>query len=448
MDLEIRKKLAMLRKEDRCINWNKESEIIILDKEDYHNKLAEIRSTYTRIKCIDILKCRRETFSDKTYDEYVPKRYRKRQHRIYVCENKEKRIYKIYVSDKYGRDLKLNAGQNAYDKVREHFLKRNNLGERGLSVAFGTTPYEWRICCLAPIYYVNPLAQTYIPERLKIIKCNSIDGCSQYPTGLSGKLPTSDGYKEINGTVKPTSEFPFALYIKSGHVAVYNEFDSHDWKDIDKFFPVFTNEIRKSEAFLDESKDVTILMKESKYSLKEEMEYFFDIKEKYDHDSEEYKTAKSVMNAFIGMLHRSNPIRYEKSKFNHLAAIGIARANFNLLKKLTKIPLQNILHVCVDGIIYKGNEIYGVDKKDKALGKFEQEFYNCNIVIAGTNCYLVKDDDGNIIKAKHGGFDTWKDTGEQIEDREIENYEDLFKLSRTDNGSDYENIKEYKNGKI
>lgn len=425
----------------RYIYWRKEAEIVLLNKQEFGEKLAFCRANYKKINSIDGGRTLRDNFrSDGVYDEYVPKKARFDQYRIYVREYGK---FIIYQTKKNGKDFK-NTGEEAKRLVVERFRQRTGLGRNAMQLAFGSSPYEWRICTPKPLYFINPLYLSPNSDKIRIIKkVNSVDGCSQYPTALSGLLPTADGFIEKEGTFPPSKEYPFALYIKSGHVAIYGEFDTHDWI-YHRFAARLFADLEKIRYF-NPAMDRTILMKASKYFLAPEMEYFFNVKETYPRESLERNEAKLVMNAFIGMLHKKNKAAYNNFRYCHLACIALARANNNLLKFSDKINIRKIMHICVDGIMYQGNEIYGGE--ERKLGKFEQEYFNAEAVLRGMNCYIVKKD-GDIIKCKHGAYDYYISNGNLIEEYPPSDYQDMWDWAKTDNRSEYSTIQEYEENKL
>lgn len=423
------------------IYWNEDAQIILLNKTEFGEKLNFVRTNYKRIKTIEGGRTIKDNFrEDGTYDEYVPKKARADQYRIYCRENGKLYIYK---TKKNGKEFR-NTGESCKKIVVERFRERTKLGRNAMVKAFGTSPYEWRKCTPKPLYYVNPLYLSANLEHLKINQhVNSVDGCSQYPTALSGILPTTDGCVKLEGTHKPTASYPFALYLKSGHVAVFNEFDTHNWI-YHRFAIRLFADLKKIAAFNPDD-DITILMQASKYSFAPEMEYFFNLKETAPKGSKEREQAKLVMNAFIGMLHKKNKSAYNNFMYCHLSCIALARANNNLLKLSDQIDIRKIMHICVDGIMYQGLEKYG--GTERKLGKFEQEYSNCECVLRAINCYMVKKD-GNIIKCKHGAFDTYISTGELIENRTPSDYKDIWDWFKTDNKSDYNSNQDYEENKI
>ena len=184
-------------------------------------------------------------------------------------------------------------------------------------------------------------------------------------------------------------------------------------------------------------------MKESNFTFKDEMEHFFNIKETFPKDSAEREEAKLVMNAFIGTMWMNHELAYARRPYAHLVAIAQARALQRMLDKLDQIHFQRVIHICVDGIIYMGGPILGTT--ERKLGNFEQEFSNASMVIREYNTYIVKDETGKVIKSKHGSYNIYDD-GTEI--KQLRDYPELFMIRRTDNSSDYDRIKEYKEGKL
>lgn len=287
------------------------------------------------------------------------------------------------------KNLAPNAGNDAFRAVSSLFKERTG---RTITQAFGTTDEEFKVCVPKQFYFVNDMLTN---QTLIMSAC---DFCSQYPSMLCGLLPDSKGMKRVKGTVKPNKDYPFAFYLKSGHCAQYEVFDTHDWE-----YSRFRNQLRGVKEYdnpptpdCKSEDDETILMKESKYSLTEEMEYFYS-KRKTD------PISKTVMNAFIGFFHKRN---YRSNKQAHLAAIVIARANDRMMLLAEKIGYEKVVHIAVDGIIYLGREQYGV--QEKQLGLLNQEITGAKCCVKGANTYVFEQL-GRAIKFKHGSFDSRKD---------------------------------------
>lgn len=427
-----------IKLEHNCwyINWPEEAIEIELDVLEYNKKLEEVRATLTRVRTLDGGRTKRENFPPNSYDEYVPAKFRDKQYRLYCFVDGQ---YYIYKTHRYGKTINKPGCKGPYDAVVDKFKERTGLGRNAMSNAFGTVEYEYRKCVPIPLCYFNPIykstSEHYINE---IDHISSIDGCSQYPTALCDKLPDAKTAKEIKGTVKPDAEYEFALYLNSGHVAVYGEFDTHDW-ETHMWGPII---YRHRKEIVAPDDDITILMKASDYTFKEEMEHFFNIKETYPKNSIEREEAKLVMNAFIGTMWMNNRAQYAKRKYAHLVAVAQARALQKMLDQLEKIYFGNVIHICVDGIIYYGSQKLGTD--ERKLGNFEQEILDASMAIREYNTYIIKKDN-KVVKAKHGSYNTYLDGTPIVE---LTEYTELFNLKRTDNSSDYDLLKSYKEKKV
>lgn len=312
------------------------------------------------------------------------------------------------------KNIMAKAGKKAYDSVSTKFQSRCGLT---ITKAFGSSPEEFKNCIPKQFYYINEKYIDKANAKNPHKHISAIDFCSQYPTNLCGDLPDYNTAVTYEGTVKPTKEYPFAFYLKSGHCAEYNSFDTHDW--ITSYFKVDLLG-RKENKFngiynINPEEDTTILMKASKYHLAPEMRYFYSMRKKTIE-------AKLVMNAFIGFLHREN---YNSHKQAHIAAIVIARSNEKMRKLAEEIQFENgydsIVHICVDGCIYKSLKKYGI--QEKALGNIYQEFYDCDFKLTGMNCYVAMKNN-KVIKFKHGAFDERTD-GIDIET--CESFDDMYK---------------------
>lgn len=320
------------------------------------------------------------------------------------------------------KDGNYNKGSNAIKLVSDYFKKTTG---STFKKAFSTVEEDFKRCIPKQLSYFNKI---YFDTEMR---ASSIDGCSQYPANMCGRLPDAHTAKKVKGTVAPTEEYPFAFYIKSGHIAEYNNFDTHDWlidnlkllKILFRITPfVVKNKQRINNwpiRLIEDDEDETILMKASKYELTNTYQHFYNIKETYDHDSEEYDEAKMVMNASIGQFHK---VDYAEYKYAHLVAVAIARANNKMLEKVKVIGLENIIQICVDGILYVGDEL-GVNQKQ--LGVFKQEFTNCRMKISNYNKYIVLYNDGTIAKFKRGNCNKTVD-GKDITEDEVKDLDSQY----------------------
>ena len=263
---------------------------------------------------------------------------------------------------------------------------------------------------------------------------NSVDFSSHYPASCCGTLPDSHTAITVKGTVKPTAEYPFAFYIKSGHIAIYKEMDSHNWLinrlPMNQLFRMKT--VRKLfddrfQPLVKPKDDVTILMKASKYTLDSVWQYFYNTR-KDDDD------AKLILVAAIGQMHRK---LYTRDKYAHIAAVCIARANQKMLELTAKLKLEDILQIQVDGVMYTGNQIIGIPVEEKHLGAPVQEVYQRPCRWEKIGVYMI--DLGGKFKVKCQGYDGMTD-GRNPEDSTSFSDMDLW-IKETTNGKEKEIVK-------
>ena len=337
---------------------------------------------------------------------------------VFYCNGEQDRI--IYWATKQtDKEIKMQQIR-AGSKIKERFELCE--GGKRMRDAFGVVnSKEYQALVPKPTYYINP-AFTY--KNIENVKC--IDVTSLYPWAIAGKMPTTKGMITLEGRVKPNEEYPFAFYLKSNHVAEYNRFDTHDYFDLTKTPIELRNWLIASKRgnkklmrfnMIPDDRDVTVLMKASKWEMTRTFLSFYEDKEKYNYDKEciEYQTAKFIMNAGIGTLHKS-PYRRKVESINdyyHIAAITLGRANqkmietFNQIKEEGNIPLQ----VVVDGISYIELEKDNIGTKEKILGEFnieaENAIYRSNGIL---NRYVIADNDLNIIKQRVSGYDVKLDS--------------------------------------
>ena len=262
---------------------------------------------------------------------------------------------------------------------------------------------------------------------------SSIDASSQYPSGCLGKLPDMHGAQYIDHYAEPTEEYPFAFYA-TGHLAIYNELDTHEWF-ANKFWPYLFRFSKNDEDWpfrnLPQEQEHTILMKASPYMMDSTWNYFYLNKKNCHKDSVDYEIAKLIMNGTIGCWHRKDKAKksimtYDDDgsfKLAHIVAVAIARGNQKILNKIDELQMDAVAHVCVDGIIYIGDKVFGA--QEARLGQFCQEFVGVPTVIKDINVYLAKNNE--VYKFKHGGFDLIDN--KDIDESKEYDFEDLDKLS-------------------
>ena len=360
-------------------------------------------------------------FTNKCWIEFNS-RYTKDERYIVVNDNYKLKGYKCKIHVAHVDGDMSHKGSSALSTVKQKFTELTN---SSFKRAFGTVNKNILRCIPKQFYWAN--STPYVGN----ISC--VDYSSQYPSNLGKTLPDSHNAIQVKGTVKPNKDYPFAFYINSGHMAIYGEFDTHDWwlNDFRNYLFRFKT-MRKDfddrfNAYVDESEDVTVLMKASKYTLKETYEYFYNIKQTFNKDTREYDEAKLVLNASIGQMHRKV---YTKDRYAHLAAVSIARSNNNVLSLIKPLKKSDIVQIQVDGVLYKGDLMLGI--YDKYLGAPVQEAY-CNpcrwdklgkymidtgnkIIIKHQGCNAMLDGRDIEQSTKFNDMDLWYDKGETDEE--------------------------------
>ena len=404
------KALAFLRSikyDPNYIYWEGEADKVKLSEEGFRDKLMELAN-----------------------DGYVESRGTKTAKRDWplgsLRVDKSKFKMKLFVRQFDGKfvqyycsaasadtsEKKKGAGGNA-KKVLTSWLK--DRGMPSMAEIYGRVSVDFKNCIPRGFYYMNRL-MTDVP----LDHMNAIDACSQYPSGFVGKMPKFDGEssKLIFGTAKPTEEYPFAFYINSGHLAIFGEFDTHDWLKTPfagVLCPMEEKENPESKSIyhnyrLDPKRDMTVLMKAADSNpLEEFFKEQYSIKET-KRGTPEYDSAKLVLNSLIGCMHYKDWF-YRRSSFQfaHLAAVAIARGNEKILRKAMEIGVDNIAMIVVDGINYMGKTKFGRD--EKSLGEFHQEAFDCEYQQLQMSVYMFMDG-GKCVKYKHGAFDVDSDGNE------------------------------------
>lgn len=396
------------------IHWKEDAKRIVLSNEDMKAKLKEVLATRkvakTNTRIDDYIN--EDTYKAGIYGDYAE---------LYMCENGKFVIYCNNV-----RDSKKNTKEHIFRADRIFQQKFMELNGCGLEKAFGFVDKSLKRCIPKQFYYVDKSICD------KTLLMSSIDASSQYASGCLGSLPDSHDSLYYEHYVEPTAEYPFAFYA-SGHVAIYNELDTHEWLAHKLYKYLFRLNQKEPWPFrpLPKEQEHTILMKASPYSMEPTWRYFYDIKQSFPKDSKEYNHAKQVILEVMGQWHRKDKdqkriMTYDDGgsfQLAHIVAVAIARGNQKILDKVEEIGLDFVVHICVDGIIYIGDEVFGQQKAD--LGVFYQEFTGVPTVIRDINVYMAKNKDN--YKFKHAGYDLINN--EEIDENKEYDFVDLYNLS-------------------
>lgn len=285
--------------------------------------------------------------------------------------------------------------------IKAEFLARTG---KTFKETFGTTEQYFKVCVPQPLYFKSIL----YPDYQKIKNVCLEDFSSHYPAAGIGLLPNANTAKTVNAYVLPDEEYKFAFYPESGHIAIYNEFDTHNYTKNQQIFGAEETEERLFKTAYLKRENYTVLMKAADERIVE-LQTHYDIKNTYNKDTDEYNIAKLILNQFIGMFEMNYKSGYESAPYAHLAAVIKWRANIKMFGLINKIGEKNIIQVIVDGIIHKGPAV-GV--KEKTLGALICEADNATLIQRGISQYIVF---GEKLIKKHQGLDLNLDSNDIID---------------------------------
>ena len=274
--------------------------------------------------------------------------------------------------------------------ISKDFKERTN---KSLIEAFGAVKQDFKVCVPSPITYRSPLFPLY--KEIKHV--NYEDYSSHYPACANKLLPDANTAVKVNKYAKPDEEYRFCFYPETGHIAVYDEFDTHDYIRAIKIYGASD----KNRAFKTDymgHETYTIKMKASKEKIVE-LEAYYDRKNRFNKDTEEYKTAKLVLNKFLGMFEQNSIVCYKQYPLAHLAAVIKWRANVTTLELIKRIGPENVIQACVDGIIHIG-KVQGTNIKK--LGNLITEEIDAKFIQRGINQYIIFGKETHVC---HQGLD-------------------------------------------
>ena len=289
-----------------------------------------------------------------------------------VYDGKE---YKYFYS--MFKDEKNTPADNPMPEFNKEFKNRTN---RTLKQVFGSTAQYYKKYVPQPIYYKSNLFGDYVKIKNVCLE----DYSSHYPAAAIEKLPNANTAKIVKGHILPNQEYQFAFYPNTGHIAIYDEFDTHDYTRMQLTYGSSDKDRKYKTDYLGHETE-TVLMKPAKEKIVE-LGVYYDIKNTYSEDSDEYKYAKLFLNKFLGMFQQNNLSDYERSPFAHLAAVIIWRANIKMFNLIKQIGEPNIIQVCVDGLTHVGPKL-GNDTK--TLGGLICKEENAVMIQRGMNQYIV-----------------------------------------------------------
>lgn len=141
-------------------------------------------------------------------------------------------------------------------------------------------------------------------------------------------------------------------------------------------------------------------MQEADFTLKDEIMHFYNIKCKADKESNDYHDAKIFLLKFIGMMEQCSSKMYHSYPFAHLAAIIKWRSNIKMFRTLKSICYNNVIQVCVDGVIHVGDP---VNDGEFGIGTLNIQISNAKFIQRGINQYILLNSVQREVK--HTGLD-------------------------------------------
>ena len=376
-----------MKKGKAILNWLKIEKKVVNDDE-YNEILKECINKYDRIVKTDI---RRLGYFINTFQQYES------VDGLFIrCFTEA--VPTVYFFPMTGITKKtIKAGKSSYDYI--NYLFKEEYGDDvSLFKAFSGLNYkkeytDIKKCVITQVDYVN---ETIANSKVIVNKCFKSDLSSAYPAQLIKNLPTLHDCKRIKGRVEPTADYPFAFYIKSHHVKIYNELYTKDFENSKYYDKIYFSTLNKWKPndTINKDDDETILCKESQFSLKELFQQIYN-------DRNKNPEMKLYMNACIGYFHKnSNPI------LSHIAAVVLARCANEMIKRAEIIRKEGnlVLLINTDSIIWRGKQSsVSVPKSEKEMGKFVIEYENIKVAISSVKAYQLETDNGIITR--HSGLD-------------------------------------------
>lgn len=229
-------------------------------------------------------------------------------------------------------------------------------------------------------------------QNQELSNCYKADVSSCYGSNLcKGPLPTLVDCKVVDGLAEPTEEYPFAFYLNSHNIKIYNELDTRDWK-----YDLYYQKLYyKKNNFVVNDNNITLLMKAADANFNDIFEDLYAIRK-------QFPEAKQIMNYFIGYCQKtSNP------NLAHISAVVIARANQFILDKAHQLEEEGnvILNINIDSIMWQGNKSnVATDKKSFGSFTYEYDGKQVDIYYKGAKSYQIRDHKG-VIDTKCSGME-------------------------------------------
>ena len=319
------------------------------------------------------------------------------KNRMEVCGIVSKKANMLFF--RYGVSQAFDEDFGALDAWIEFKLKVNDYLGKSLADIYGGLPQEYhqyRKCVPSPINWASSaytMCDGFVADE-----CVKADICSAYGTEASKVLPDchEKTLRREKGLVPPSEEYPFAFYLRSGHMAIYGEGDTQTLYK--------SNYITSDHTeFVPEDEEETLLLPPSKYSLRAVFEDLYE-------GRKDNPNNKGVMNMTIGMFHRKKWTQQSDNLWP-LAAVIKYRCNKRIVDTcgdLLKRGQRPIL-INTDSILWEGTETQGF-QTEKKLGNFTIEYERCAATIRSSKIYQVMDYATGEVITRWSGSHTKKYT--------------------------------------
>lgn len=331
-------------------------------------------------------------------------------------------FYKDYEAVRFyynvNKDSNEASGREARETLQAMFKERTGMSLRR---AFGTVDNVEMFAGFqyAPIIWTD---KGFLHKPLN--KVYKADVCSAYAYEASKKMPDSHTAIERSGRVAPTEEYPFAYYIGTNQLAIYGEFDTHDYVDhpLNVMFNDFKTWHRNNKEYTNrlhyvEAEEKTVLMKAAKFTLAPEFQTLYN-------GRSEKPINKSIMVSAIGNISSPKSTINGNTPMRHITSLVYARHMVRMMRLYDRIVALGgvVLSIATDAIMWTCKYDLPVYETQKALGNFYLEYYNCRARIARQGIYALEKN-REIYLVKHQGIPT-----DTLNDVKIRRLEDIDKL--------------------
>lgn len=301
-----------------------------------------------------------------------------RKDSVEICGVKEENdnlVFFRFVTNKTQEGDLLNGGE-AYS-----LFKKGVEEEYGKTVhqIYGSLPGSYH-----NYRYVCPIQLDWCARQFtgKVVDgiCKA-DVSSAYGFELTKTLPDlhAAARKEVKGRVAPNEEYPFAFYLKSGHMAIWGEGSSWDYYDRRYFVEVRKRAVRDVAP----EDDITLLCRKASVTLGEFIERLYAARNVSPEN-------KAIMNLTVGMWWRKEyfagmEVMWPLSAVVHFRCNARMADIYESLLNLGQVPIL----INTDSITWVGDDTSLV--QPKKLGSFTLEHKDAKMIIQSVKAYQISD---------------------------------------------------------